>query len=87
MVKTTLAAINYVPGSSKEYKTGSWRSMRPIIDEEKCKKCWTCYIFCPDAAIIKCEEHAKVNYDYCKGCGICAAECKFDAIKIEEEVK
>jgi pyruvate ferredoxin oxidoreductase delta subunit len=87
MVKVTLGAINYIPGSSKEYKTGSWRSMRPIIDLDKCKKCWTCYIMCPDASIIKCEEGAQVNYDYCKGCGICASECKFKAIIMQEEVK
>ena len=87
MVKVTIAAINYEPGSSKKYKTGSWRSMKPIIDTQKCKKCWTCYNYCPDSAIIKCEENAMVDYDYCKGCGICAAECKFDAIEMVEEVK
>lgn len=44
-----------------------------------CPACDNCYIFCPDAAI----RHIKddpfklyvVDYDYCKGCGICAAEC------------
>ncbi|MCM2289158.1 MAG: 4Fe-4S binding protein [Sulfuritalea sp.] len=27
----------------------------------------------------------RVNYDYCKGCGMCAAECPCGAIKMEAE--
>ena len=27
----------------------------------------------------------KVDYDFCKGCGICAKICKFEAIKMEAE--
>jgi Pyruvate/2-oxoacid:ferredoxin oxidoreductase delta subunit len=26
-----------------------------------------------------------INYDYCKGCGICAAECPCGAIKVVAE--
>lgn len=44
-----------------------------------CPACDNCYIFCPDAVIspVKGESDRlyTVNYDYCKGCGICAAEC------------
>ncbi|MGA9350341.1 MAG: NAD(P)-binding protein [Anaerolineae bacterium] len=29
----------------------------------------------------------EVNYDYCKGCGVCAEECPRYAISIEEELK
>jgi NADPH-dependent glutamate synthase beta subunit-like oxidoreductase len=29
----------------------------------------------------------EVNYDYCKGCGVCAEECPRCAISIEEEIK
>lgn len=28
----------------------------------------------------------EVNYDYCKGCGVCANECPLDVIKMEREV-
>ena len=36
---------------STEYKTGDWRSKRPIIDHSKCIKCLFCYIYCPEMAI------------------------------------
>lgn len=89
MAKITIGAINYVAGSSRNYKTGSWRSMRPIFHEDKCKFCKQCYDFCPDSAITldETKKKAVVDYNYCKGCGICAKECKFQAITMEEEVK
>jgi pyruvate ferredoxin oxidoreductase delta subunit len=42
---------------------------------------------CPDAAISPDYENNVMvwNYDYCKGCGICAHECPVDAINMEEE--
>jgi len=44
MSKITTGAINPEAGSSKKYKTGSWRNLRPEIDEERCtKKCLLCY--------------------------------------------
>jgi 2-oxoacid:acceptor oxidoreductase delta subunit (pyruvate/2-ketoisovalerate family) len=37
---------------------------------------------CPDNAVIKLGpgKRFEFNYDYCKGCGICAAECPCGAI-------
>lgn len=76
---------------STDYKTGDWRSFRPIIDQDKCIKCLTCYIHCPDESItVSWEDEdtvkkVEVNYDYCKGCGICAEECPVDAIEMIEE--
>ncbi len=54
-----------------------------------CNLCDNCYIFCPDAAITRSEgdDSNTVNYDYCKGCGICMEECPRDAIVMEEEEK
>ena len=38
--------------SSIEVRTGLWRTMRPVIDEERCNRCWwVCSTFCPDSAI------------------------------------
>ncbi len=74
------------PGNSEEYQTGGWRTKRPIIDPEKCKACGTCWVYCPDAAIIPGNPYT-IDYRYCKGCGICANECPFKAIRMEEEIK
>jgi len=73
-------AISY-PGSTRNNKTGSWRTFRPILDEEKCVDCSNCIIFCPEG----CVKKKKIDYDYCKGCGICEVECPVKAIKIERE--
>ena len=71
-------------------KTGDWRAVRPIWDEEKCISCLACWIYCPEASIIV--EDGKmtgIDYDYCKGCGICAQVCpsKVHAIDMEKERK
>jgi len=67
-------------------KTGEWRSFRPIIDSEKCTKCRICALFCPDMSILETEDGSfTIDYDYCKGCGICANECTARAIRIVRE--
>lgn len=52
-----------------------------------CNLCDNCYLFCPDVAIRKDDQSGQniIDYDYCKGCGICAAECPRHAIVMEEE--
>ena len=52
-----------------------------------CFECDNCYGICPDNAVIKVGpgEGFKFNYDYCKGCGMCAAECPCGAIRMEPE--
>ncbi len=68
---------------STEYHTGDWKVFRPVIDGEKCIKCGNCWIFCPDSAIEwDGDTVPKPNYDYCKGCGICAEECPVNAIEM-----
>jgi 2-oxoacid:acceptor oxidoreductase delta subunit (pyruvate/2-ketoisovalerate family) len=54
-----------------------------------CNECENCYIFCPDASILKKEEKIsqQVDYDFCKGCGICFVECPRRAISLEEEAR
>jgi len=66
-------------------KTGSWRTVRPVIDYEKCTGCFTCWKFCPEVSIKIVDGKVSVDYDYCKGCGICANECPKEAIKMEME--
>ena len=52
-----------------------------------CFECDNCYGVCPDNAVIKLGpgNRFRFNYDYCKGCGICAAECPCGAIKMVPE--
>jgi len=70
--------------TSLRFKTGDWRSMRPVWSEEKCIHCLACWITCPDTAItVKDGKMTGIDYDYCKGCGICAEICPSRASAIE----
>ncbi len=62
--------------------TGLWRTLRPVVDPEQCKKCWwVCSSFCPDGAINVTEDGMpEIDYDHCKGCLICLAQCPSHAI-------
>ncbi|MEY2897919.1 MAG: hypothetical protein RL669_2188, partial [Pseudomonadota bacterium] len=52
-----------------------------------CFECDNCYGVCPDNAVIKLGpgKRFEFNYDYCKGCGMCVAECPCGAIKMVPE--
>ncbi|MEO8134556.1 MAG: NAD(P)-binding protein [Betaproteobacteria bacterium] len=52
-----------------------------------CFECDNCYGVCPDNAVIKLGpgNRFEINYEYCKGCGICAAECPCGAIDMKAE--
>ena len=68
--------------TSVQVKTGAWRTVRPIVDESRCKKCWwICSTFCPDSAItVDAHDRPRIDYDHCKGCMICVAICPSQAI-------
>ena len=83
-LKFNPGAVITEPGSSVKNKTGSWMSMRPVVDKSKCIKCGRCWMHCPDNAIKITKNGAVVDYDYCKGCGICATECPVKCIKMEK---
>jgi NADPH-dependent glutamate synthase beta subunit-like oxidoreductase len=52
-----------------------------------CFECDNCYGVCPDNAVIKLGpgRRYQFNLDYCKGCGLCAAECPCGAIRMVAE--
>jgi 2-oxoacid:acceptor oxidoreductase delta subunit (pyruvate/2-ketoisovalerate family) len=82
-MKITMGAVIEEPGSSVANKTGSWRTgKKPVRDVKKCIKCMRCWLMCPDNAI---NEKIETDYDYCKGCGICAAECPVKCIEMADE--
>ncbi|HXZ83153.1 MAG TPA: NAD(P)-binding protein [Acidimicrobiales bacterium] len=53
-----------------------------------CFECDNCYGVCPDAAVSKLGPGKRYafDYDYCKGCGICVAECPCGAIVMVPEL-
>ncbi len=78
----------YGSGNSAFFKTGDWRTDKPIVDEDKCKNCCICVPFCPEGCIaVKDGVRGKIDLDYCKGCGICAKVCPFGAIKMITDTK
>ncbi len=83
-----IGSIVTEPGNASQYKSGDWRSQRPIFDNNKCVKCGICYIFCPEGCVEQnADGYSEANLFYCKGCGICARECWTGAITmvVEEE--
>ena len=79
------------PGPGDAGRTGSWRVLRPIIDLKACipaktnkKACFICWLLCPDGVVTKTIP-PQIDYEYCKGCAICAEECPAGAIAMIEE--
>ncbi|HSJ17211.1 MAG TPA: NAD(P)-binding protein [Solirubrobacterales bacterium] len=56
-----------------------------------CFSCDNCYGVCPDNAVLKLGDAAdpresyEIDYDFCKGCGMCVAECPSGAIQMVPE--
>jgi 2-oxoacid:acceptor oxidoreductase delta subunit (pyruvate/2-ketoisovalerate family) len=52
-----------------------------------CNQCELCLIFCPDIAISRRPDGTgfDIDYDYCKGCGLCNAECPRGAMAMTRE--
>ncbi len=72
----------YTAANSIEVRTGLWRTLRPVIDYSRCNRCWwVCSTFCPDGAIaVSKDGQPQIDYDHCKGCMVCVAQCPPHAI-------
>jgi len=68
-------------------ETNALFEARRCLSCGNCFECDNCYGVCPDNAVIKLGpgKRFEFNYDYCKGCGLCAAECPCGAIKMVPE--
>lgn len=86
--KLALGTAVVEPGSAAKLKTGDWRTLIPVLDEEACIKCGLCEVYCPEFCIAqKDDEFFRPDFDYCKGCGICAQICPKTAITMVMEEK
>ena len=82
-------AITPAPVRQQElFITSNWRIVRPVIDHEKCTRCFTCYVACPDScwSFNEKEEKMEWNWKFCKGCQICINDCPADALKAVPEL-
>jgi NADPH-dependent glutamate synthase beta subunit-like oxidoreductase len=68
-------------------ETNALYEARRCLSCGNCFECDNCYGVCPDNAVIKLGPGKRFafNYDFCKGCGICDAECPCGAIKMVPE--
>lgn len=75
-------------GNTAERPTGSWRQFRPVLDRDRCTRCWLCFVACPEAAIaLDSGEYPEIDLRVCKGCLLCAHECPTHAFAVEREAR
>lgn len=81
------APVIHAPATSVAVPTGLWRTMRPVIDYQHCRRCaWICSTLCPDSTItVNPEGYPAIDYEHCKGCLICMANCPAHAIRAVPE--
>jgi pyruvate ferredoxin oxidoreductase gamma subunit len=67
--------------------TEGWRVYRPVIQLERCTRCFLCFALCPEGAIqLDAQHYPVVDYDHCKGCLVCVTECPPQVIQqVREE--
>jgi len=77
----------FAAATSVAVRTGLWRTLRPVLEPARCHRCaWICSRACPDGVIaIGADGRPVIDYDHCKGCGVCVAVCPAHAIRAEPE--
>jgi 2-oxoacid:acceptor oxidoreductase delta subunit (pyruvate/2-ketoisovalerate family) len=81
--------------STFEEVVGGLDESNALFEARRCMSCGSCFAcdncfgVCPDNAVIKLDPTGsyayEIDYDYCKGCGLCAQECPCGAIEMEPE--
>jgi 2-oxoacid:acceptor oxidoreductase delta subunit (pyruvate/2-ketoisovalerate family) len=66
-------------------RTSAVRSADRCFQCGLCNSCRNCDLFCPDLAILMKGKGPEIDYDHCKGCGICVQECPRGALGLAEE--
>jgi pyruvate ferredoxin oxidoreductase delta subunit len=64
------------PARNPTFKKYTTRTMRPVVDFEKCIKCTLCWLQCPDSCFdVMPDGMYDANMEACCGCGVCEAVC------------
>ena len=64
------------PARNPTFKKWATRTMRPVVDFDKCIKCTLCWLACPDSVFdVTPEGLYDANMEACCGCGVCEAVC------------
>ena len=80
--------------SSFEEVVGGLDESNALFEARRCLSCGSCfscdncYGVCPDNAVIKLGQPGElyeIDLDFCKGCGLCVAECPSGAIEMVPE--
>ena len=67
---------NYAETNSFTASVADWRIIKPVYNRDLCIDCQNCWVFCPDTSIISRDKKMiGVDFDHCKGCGICVEVC------------
>lgn len=66
----------YSKANSFTASVADWRIEKPVFNKDYCIDCQFCWVYCPDISIISRDKKmVGVDYDHCKGCGICVEVC------------
>ncbi len=66
----------YAEWNSFKAYVGDWRVIKPVYNRDICIDCQNCWVYCPDTSIISRDKKMiGVDYDHCKGCGVCVEVC------------
>ena len=66
----------YAKTNSYTASVADWRVFKPVYNRDVCIDCQNCWVFCPDTAIISRDKKMiGIDYEHCKGCGVCAEVC------------
>ena len=67
---------DYSEFNSYTATVASWRIVKPVFNRDTCIDCQNCWVWCPDTAIISRDKQMLgIDYDHCKGCGVCVEVC------------
>ncbi len=82
-------AGGYRPARNPTFKKYTTRSMRPVVDFDKCIKCTLCWLQCPDSCFdVMPDGMYDASMEACCGCGVCEAVCpEKDCITMVSETR